>query len=69
MLNSSPYYTQDNGHAKSSNKMLLNNVKRKIEDNPRRWHDVLIEKLYGLTISLDTVLLSLLLLSLCMDTK
>jgi transposase InsO family protein len=41
LLNSSPYYAQANGQAESSNKTLVKLIKKKIEDNPRRW-------LYGL---------------------
>jgi transposase InsO family protein len=40
-LNSSPYYAQANGQAESSNKTLIKLIKKKIEDNPRRWHEVL----------------------------
>jgi transposase InsO family protein len=45
LLNSSPYYTQANGEAESSNKTLIKLIKKKIEDNPRRWHEVLSEAL------------------------
>ena len=45
LLNSSPYYAQANGQAKSSNKTLIKLIKKKIEDNPRRWHEVLSETL------------------------
>jgi hypothetical protein len=45
LLNSSPYYAQANGQAKSSNKTLIKLIKEKIEDNPRRWHEVLSEAL------------------------
>jgi transposase InsO family protein len=34
--NSSPYYTQANGQAKSSNKTLTKLIKKKIEENPKR---------------------------------
>ena len=50
LLNSSPYYTQANGQAKSSNKILIKLVK-KIEENPRRWHEVLSEALWAHRIS------------------
>ena len=45
LLNSSPYYAQANGQAESSNKVLIKLVKKKIEKNPRRWHEVLSEVL------------------------
>jgi hypothetical protein len=45
LLNSSPYYAQANGQAKSSNKTVIKLIKKKIEDNQRRWHEVLSEAL------------------------
>jgi transposase InsO family protein len=42
LLNSSPFYAQANGQAESSNKTLIKLIKKKIEENPRRWwHEVL----------------------------
>jgi hypothetical protein len=49
--NSSPYYAQANGQAESSNKTLVKLIKKKIEDNPRRWHEVLSEALWAHRIS------------------
>jgi hypothetical protein len=46
LLNSSPYYVQANGQAESSNKTLVKLIKKKIEDNPKRWHEVLSEALW-----------------------
>jgi hypothetical protein len=51
LLNSSPYYAQANGQAKSSNKTLIKLIKKKIEDNLRRWHEVLSEALWAHRIS------------------
>jgi transposase InsO family protein len=51
LLNSSPYYSQVNGQAKSSNKSLVKLIKKKIEDNPRRWHEALFEALWAHHIS------------------
>jgi hypothetical protein len=51
LLNSSPYYAQANGQAKSSNKTLVKLIKKKIEDNPRRWHEVLSETSWAYRIS------------------
>ena len=51
MLNSSPYYAQANGQAESSNKILIRLIKKKIEENPRRWHEVLSEALWAHRIS------------------
>jgi ribosomal protein L21E len=51
LLNSSPYYAQTNGQSESSNKTLVKLIKKKIEDNPRRWHEVLSEALWAHHIS------------------
>jgi hypothetical protein len=51
LLNSSPYYAQTNGQAESSNKTLIKLIKKKIEENPRRWHEVLSETLWAHRIS------------------
>ena len=51
LLNSSPYYAQANGQAESSNKTLIKLIKKKIEENPRRWHEVLSEALWAHRIS------------------
>jgi hypothetical protein len=51
LLNSSPYYAQVNGQAESSNKTLIKLIKKKIEDNLRRWHEVLSEALWAHRIS------------------
>ena len=51
MLNSSPYYAQANGQAESSNKILIKLIKKKIEDHPRRWHEVLSKALWAHRIS------------------
>jgi len=41
LLNSSPYYAQANGQAKTANKGVIKLIKRKIDENPRRWHTIL----------------------------
>jgi dihydroneopterin aldolase len=51
LLNSSPYYAQANGQAESSNKTLVKLIKKKIEDNPKRRHEVLSEALWAHRIS------------------
>ena len=51
ILNSSPYYAQANGQAESSNKILIKHIRKKIEENPRRWHEVLSEALWAHRIS------------------
>jgi len=45
ILNSSPYYAPANGQAESSNKILIKLIKKKIKENPRRWHEVLSKAL------------------------
>jgi hypothetical protein len=47
LLNSSPYYAQANDQAESNNKTLIKLIKKKIEENPRRWHKVLSEALWA----------------------
>ncbi|XP_012700706.1 protein NYNRIN-like [Setaria italica] len=51
LLNSSPYYAQANGQAESSNKILIKLIKKKIDENPRRWHEVLSEALWAYCIA------------------
>jgi hypothetical protein len=51
LLNSSSYYAQANSQAESSNKTLTKLIKKKIEENPRRWHEVLSETLWAHRIS------------------
>jgi hypothetical protein len=43
LLNSSPYYAQANGQAK----VLVKIIKKRIKDNPRRWHEKLSEALWA----------------------
>ena len=51
LLNSSPYYAQANGQAESSNNTLIKFIKKKIEENPRRWYEVLSTALWAHRIS------------------
>jgi hypothetical protein len=51
LLSSSPYYAQANGQDESSNKTLIKLIKKKIEENPKRWHEVLSEALWAYCIS------------------
>jgi transposase InsO family protein len=46
LLNSSPYCTQANGQAEASNEVLIKIIKKRIKDNPRRWHEKLSEALW-----------------------
>ena len=45
LIRSSPYYAQANGQAEASNQSLIKLIKRKIDEHPRRWHEVLSEAL------------------------
>jgi hypothetical protein len=51
LLNSSPYYAQANGQAESTNRTLINLIKKKISDNPKHWHRILSEALWAHRIS------------------
>jgi transposase InsO family protein len=51
LLKSSPYYTQTNGQTESSNKTLIKLIKKKVEENPRRWHELLSKALWEHRIS------------------
>jgi hypothetical protein len=47
LLNSSPYYTQANGQVESSNKIVIKLIKKKIDEHPKMWHEVLLEDLWA----------------------
>jgi transposase InsO family protein len=47
LLNSSPYYAQANRQAESSNKVLIKLIMKKIDEYPKRWHEVLSEALWA----------------------
>jgi transposase InsO family protein len=51
LIRSSPYYAYANGQAKASNQSLIKLIKRKIDEHPRRWHEVLSEALWTHRIS------------------
>jgi hypothetical protein len=55
LLNSSPYYAKANGQVDSSIKTLIKLIKKKIEENPKRWHEVLSEALWAHRISKHSV--------------
>jgi transposase InsO family protein len=46
LLSSSPYYAQANGQVESNNKTIIKLIKKKTEENPKRWHEVLSEALW-----------------------
>jgi transposase InsO family protein len=47
LLNSSPYYAQANGQAEASNMVLIKIIKKRIKNNPKRWHEKLSEALWA----------------------
>jgi hypothetical protein len=47
LLNSSPYYAYANGQAEASNKVLIKIIKKRIKDNPKKWHEKLSEALWA----------------------
>jgi hypothetical protein len=51
LIRSSPYYAQANGQAEASNQNLIKLIKRKIDEHPRHWHEVLSEVLWAYRIS------------------
>ncbi|XP_039833401.1 uncharacterized protein LOC120694319 [Panicum virgatum] len=51
LIRSSPYYAQANGQAEASNQSLMKLIKTKIDEHPRRWHEVLSEALWAYRIS------------------
>jgi hypothetical protein len=51
LLSSSPYYAHAKGQTESSNKTLIKLIKNKIEENPKRWHEVLSKCLWAHRIS------------------
>jgi hypothetical protein len=55
LLSSLPYYAQANSQAESSNMTLIELIKKKIEVNPRRWHEVLLEALWAHHISKHSI--------------
>jgi hypothetical protein len=51
LIRSSPYYAQANGQAEASNQSLIKLIKRKIDEYPRCWHEVLLEALWAYRVS------------------
>jgi hypothetical protein len=50
-LNSSSYYGQANGQAEASNQILIKLIKKKIRENPKKWHTILSETLWSYRMS------------------
>ena len=47
LVNSTPYYAQANGQAEFSNKSLKKGIQKVVEDNPRDWHNLLLDVLWA----------------------
>ena len=47
LLNSSPYYAQANGQVEVSNQIMIKLIKKKIKEQPRKWHSTLNETLWA----------------------
>ena len=47
LIHSSPYYAQANGQAEATNKVLIDMIKRTVEDQPRKWHEALSTVLWA----------------------
>ncbi|XP_020417991.1 uncharacterized protein K02A2.6-like [Prunus persica] len=47
LLQSTPYYAQANGQTESSNKVIINIIRKMLEENPRQWHEKLSETLWA----------------------
>ncbi|GKV53168.1 hypothetical protein SLEP1_g59706 [Rubroshorea leprosula] len=47
LLNSTPHYAQANGQAEASNKIIINILEKMVDDNPKRWHELLSDTLWA----------------------
>ena len=47
ICNSTPYYAQANGQAESTNKIIKNNIRKVIDNNPTCWDELLSEALWA----------------------
>ncbi|CAL2254920.1 unnamed protein product [Prunus armeniaca] len=47
LLQSTPYYAQANGQAESSNKVIINIIRKMLKRNPKQWHEKLSETLWA----------------------
>jgi hypothetical protein len=45
LIRSSPYYAQENGQTDASNQSLIKLMKRKVDEHPKRWYEILSEAL------------------------
>ena len=47
LIHLSPYYAQANGQTEATNEVLIDMIKRTIDDQPRKWHEALSEVLWA----------------------
>jgi hypothetical protein len=47
ICNSTPYYAQENGQAESTNKIIKNNIRKVVDNNPTCWDELLSEVLWA----------------------
>ena len=47
LLNSSSYYAQANGQVEASNQIMIKLIKKKIEEQLRKWHSMLNDALWA----------------------
>ncbi|CAL8169367.1 unnamed protein product [Prunus armeniaca] len=46
-VQSSPYFSQANGQAEATNKVLISIIKKMTDSNPRNWHEKLSKALWA----------------------
>ncbi|XP_043693025.1 uncharacterized protein LOC122643473 [Telopea speciosissima] len=54
ITHSTPYYTQGNGQVEASNKVLKNYLAKVVDENPRRWAELLSKVLWAFRMSQRT---------------
>ena len=47
LIHSTPYYAQFNGQVKAVNKQIKKGIQKAIENNPREWHNILLDVLWA----------------------
>ncbi|GKV15581.1 hypothetical protein SLEP1_g26361 [Rubroshorea leprosula] len=47
LLTSTPHYAQANGQAEASNRIVINLLEKMVDDNPRRWHELLSDTIWA----------------------
>ena len=47
LIHSTPYYAQSNGQVEAVNKQIKKGIQKAIENNPREWHNILLDVLWA----------------------